>query len=432
VTDRPKHRADVPGCAPWVLVTTRLGRRFVHNKETGESFWRFPDDVLRGVVDMDRVERERRERGEDVKETKEAKNEDEQGEEGGDDESEYTEVEITDDEGAGEEEEDEEGPSKRMKNDQPVEFDEEDLARELEDMGQEFDSDFGDDYQDEDDGLTEEDCKVLFYELLEDFKVSPFTTWDKVVEEGTVVEDSRYTALSSMKARRAAWDEWTRKKIQDLKEARDKEEKKDPRIAYYAFLEEYATPKLYWPEFKRKYRKEAVMKDSKVPDKDREKWYRGYIKRLQLPQSTLKADFTSLLKSLPLAALNRDTPMHRLPAALLADLRFISIPRTLREPLLEAYLTTLAAAPAGGEEDAADAPPDEARTADRERRRRALAERERRVEEEKRRQRRDLAQGRAFLRAEEAEVERAMRVGRGGLRSHIDDDPEPMDEDERE
>ena len=119
--------------------------------------------------------------------------------------------------------------------------------------------------------------------------------------------------------------------------------------------------------------------------------------------------------------------MHQLPAALLTDLRFISIPRTLRDPLLETYLTTLPAAPAADEAAPANEPQD-AETADRERRQRALAERERRVDEEKRRQRRNLSHGKAMLRAEEAEVERAMRVGRGGLRSHMDD-PEPMDED---
>jgi hypothetical protein len=406
-----------------VLVTTRLGRRFVHNKETGESWWRFPDEVLSAVVEMDRAGREKRERGE---EEEAAKRKEQKAEE--DDESEFTEVEVTDDERADEDD----GFAKRMKsdadkqpNDQPVEFDEDDLARELEDMGQDY-SDFEEESQDEDDGLTEEDCKMLFCELLEDFKISPFTTWDKVVDEGTIFEDSRYTALSSMKARRAAWDEWTRKKIQDHNEAKEKEEKKDPRIVYYVFLEEYATPKLYWPEFKRKYRKEAPMKDSKVSDKDREKWYREYIKRLQLPQSTLKSDFTSLLKSLPVTALNRDTSMDRLPAALLTDLRFISIPRTLRDPLLEAYLTMLPAAPTADEAAELDARPD-AKNADRERRQRALAERERRVDEEKRRLQRGLAQGKALLRQEEAEIQRAMQVGRGGLRSHMNDDDEEMD-----
>jgi len=41
-----------------------------------------------------------------------------------------------------------------------------------------------------------------------------------------------------------------------------------------------ATPKLYWPEFKRKFKKEPEMKDPKVVDRDREKYYRDYISRM--------------------------------------------------------------------------------------------------------------------------------------------------------
>src|SRR5579871_4492695 len=59
--DRPKHKYEIPGCAPWVLVKTKLGRRFVHNTETGESFWKFPEDVMKGVIEFDRREREKRE-----------------------------------------------------------------------------------------------------------------------------------------------------------------------------------------------------------------------------------------------------------------------------------------------------------------------------------------------------------------------------------
>jgi hypothetical protein len=48
-------------------------------------------------------------------------------------------------------------------------------------------------------------------------------------------------------------------------------------MPYLEFLQRNATPKLYWPEFKRKYKKEPEMRDSKLSDKDREKWYRDYI-----------------------------------------------------------------------------------------------------------------------------------------------------------
>ena len=62
--DRPKHRNDIPNCAPWVLVKTKFGRRFVWNKETNESFWKYPPHVMKAVVEMDRKQRERKERRE--------------------------------------------------------------------------------------------------------------------------------------------------------------------------------------------------------------------------------------------------------------------------------------------------------------------------------------------------------------------------------
>ena len=82
-----------------------------------------------------------------------------------------------------------------------------------------------------------------------------------------------------MKARKEVYSEWTRDRIEKLKEQRAKEEKKDPRIPYLAFLEKYATPKLYWPEFRRKYQNEHEMKNTKVSEKEKEKLYREYINR---------------------------------------------------------------------------------------------------------------------------------------------------------
>ena len=56
---------------------------------------------------------------------------------------------------------------------------------------------------------------------------------------------------------------------------------------------------------------------------------------------------------------------------------------------------------------------------ERERRERALAEREKRVQEEKRRQQGQLQYSRGMLREGEEEVERAMRVGKDGLKSYL-------------
>lgn len=265
---------------------------------------------MKGVVEYDRIEREKKERegkgdgnlvddetavgadvgivaerGEGVTQSSAIAGEHRAA---GEDSDEYEEVEVTDDEDV-----DEENQSKRQKTDQgeseqPVEFNEDDISYQLAAMGQDYGLDpgeYGDgDGENWDEGvegipLTEEDSNALFKDMLDDYGINPYTTWEKVIEEGRIVEDDRYTVLSNMKSRKEVWVQWSRDKIQKLKEQREKEERKDPRIPFLAFLEKNATPKLYWPEFRRKYKKEPEMRDTKLSDKEREKYYREYINR---------------------------------------------------------------------------------------------------------------------------------------------------------
>jgi hypothetical protein len=221
-----------------------------------------------------------------------------------------------------------------------------------------------------------------------------------------------------MKSRKEVWEEWSRDRIKLLRDLRAKEEKKDPRIPYLAFLQKHATPKLYWPEFKRKYKKEPEMRDSSMVDKDREKFYRDHINRLKLPQSTLKSDLSSLLKAQPLSTLNRGTLASHLPPPVLADIRYISLDALTRDPLIEAYISTLPPPESKDEEESEEAIKERK---DRDRRQKALEDRERHVAEEKRRQKRSLEFGKGRLREEEAEVARAMNVTKKGLRDHLTD-----------
>ncbi|EEP76415.1 predicted protein [Uncinocarpus reesii 1704] len=283
--DRPKSKHAIPGCEPWLLVKTKLGRRFVHNPETKESFWKFPDYVLKGVVEYDRIEREhreRRERGEPsedeegVETEKKELSRREQTHPIGDHQDEieerysdedYEQVEVTDDE--------EESRSKRTRTeeaaDQPLEFNEDDIAFQLAAMGEEYGLDPGEYGDPGEEGweegaeglpLTEEDAAALFRDLLDDYRINPYTPWEKIIEEGKIIDDARYTILPNMKSRREVWTSWSRDRIQENKERKEKEAKKDPRIGYLALLEAHATPKLFWAEFKRKYRKEPEMKES--------------------------------------------------------------------------------------------------------------------------------------------------------------------------
>lgn len=436
--DRPKTKHPIPGCAPWVLVKTRLGRRFVHNLETNESFWKFPPDVMKGVVEFDRLEREakeRKERGEEspkhgtpAPEPRQGASEQEGHRPDEEEESdEYEEVEVTDSE-------DEVHPSKRPRTegeDQegPVEFTEEDIEYQLAAMGEEYGLDPGE-YGEPGEGeweegaeglpLTDEDASALFHDLLDDYHINPYSTWEKIIEEGRIIEDSRYTALPNMKARREVWSQWSRDRIQKLKERKEKQEKKDPRIKYLAFLQDHATPKLYWPEFKRKYRKEPEMRDSQLSDKDREKYYRELVSRLKTPESTRKSDLSALLKSMPLHELNRSSSLEALPTSLITDLRYIALTPKIRDPLIETYISTLPPAPEQENLTPEQREEMERKRVEREKREKALAERQRQVQENKRKQRSDLLRGRSLLKEGEAEIEEALRVGKAGLRSHIE------------
>ena len=402
---------------------------------------------MKAVVEFDRKQRERkerRERGEpsDVEDEEDtamadieaelAAGEEEveivevDGEEGMENDEEYEEVEVTDDEGEGAESAPKRQRTEEATGDQPQAAEDDDLAWQLAqmeemEMGGEHEDEYVEDYEGEEPALTEEDCKSLFRELLDDTRISPYTPWDKILEDGVLYDDERYKALPNMKARKDCFDEWARDKMQYLKEEKAKQQKRDPRIPYLAFLDRYATPKLYWPEFRRKYKKEPEMKDTKLPDKDKEKLYRDHIKRIGMRQSDLKSDLSALLRAQSLASLNRSTTIDTLPSAILTDLKYISLPPSTRDSLIETYISTLPAAPEGAAASAEEDAERAKKRAERERREKALAERERRVQAEKRKQERDLAYGKGRLREEEEEIQRALKVGKEGLKKHLDE-----------
>lgn len=462
--DKPRSKVAIPGCEPWILVYTKYGRRFAYNPVKGASFWRIPERLKAGILELDqkRIQEKAgggpsRDHGQDAAagETAadKAQPDDEgvgQGEgEGHDyDSSEYEEVEVTDDEGeddagggggGGGDDEQDGNPSKRQRTEeprsreedgQPVEFSEADIAFQLQAMGEEYGLDPGE----YDDGnmeewpegaegvqISDEDARDLFKDLLGDLGTNPYSPWDKLLEDGRIIEDPRYTVLHTTKERKEVWEEWSRERIRALKEERARAEKKDPRISYMAFLQDKATPKLYWPEFRRKYKKEAGMSDRNLSDKDREKWYREHVARLKMPQPALKTDLTALLRSVPLRELNNKTPPSHLPAKVLTDLRYISLSPETRDPLIEAFIQTLDPPPRDGDGGAGQED-DEAMQKVRESRRKrelALQAREKAVAEEKRRKQRQLEHGKARLREEERELEKAMQVGKPGLQSQL-------------
>ncbi|KIW24483.1 uncharacterized protein PV07_10194 [Cladophialophora immunda] len=388
--DRPKSKAPIPNCAPWVLVKTKLGRRFVHNTETKQSFWKFPQDVMMAVIEMDRLEWEAKKRAETEHEetTKEHEKSQPQADAGRSesptrdisrasvgpeeyDSDEYEEVEVTDDEGEAIDE-----PSKRRRLSHeagsenappagPVEFNEDDIAWQLAQL--EGDDGYGEDQDytpgdggeaedvedvEEDEGLplTAQDNLALFRSLLDDSGISPYSTFEKFIEDTALLEDPRYVALPNTSSRKEAFVAWSKDRIaeqQALKaSAAAKQNKKDPKVDYLRFLQEHATPKLYWPEFRRKFKRSPEMQERSMQDKDREKLYRELVGKLKLGEAERRKELVSLLKSIDKAKFDklRDGDKfapEALPDTALRDVRFYVLEPARRDELVKTFLETL-------------------------------------------------------------------------------------------
>jgi hypothetical protein len=254
--DRPKSKHVLPDCEPWLLIKTKLERRFVYHPERGESFWKIPQDIQKSLDEFDRREREGISNeasvnalevpealsgGPSTTDNKRAEETATGPREGLADEGEsdeYEEVEVTDDE-------EEEHPSKRQRTgaagkDQPLEFNEDDIAYQLAAMGHEYGLDPGEYGDGEGEGeweegaqgleLTKEDAANLFKDLLNDMEVNPFKPWDQVIEEGLIIDDDRYTVLPNMKSRKKVWTDWSGEKVELLREKRKNEVQEDVRF----------------------------------------------------------------------------------------------------------------------------------------------------------------------------------------------------------
>ncbi|KAK6536580.1 hypothetical protein TWF281_000807 [Arthrobotrys megalospora] len=436
--DKPKTKRPIPNASPWLFVTTKKGNTFIHNPETKESLWDAPESLKSAIESFEKLtldeerdrertrrrqsalDRQRREQEEAFANQAEAAEE----EEGFDDQEEYYEEDeettlhgikrqasapAEGEEGDyydDEEEFDEEHDEKRMRMEAggPVEFTEDDIAWQLGDIAAQYG--IGEEDMGETDDLAPEDGALLFKDLLNDLNVSPYSTWDS--ELPRLVEDGRYTALPTTKMRKQVFGEWCQERIAILKKEKEKEVKKDPRVAYLAFIEANATPKLYWPEFKRKFKKEVPMKDVKVSDKDREKYYRDYISRIKTSVETRENDLKKYLKTVK--DLRRGTSIDNLPPSVECDIRYVVVPKDRRDPIVESHIKTLP-------EDAGE---DSSSKDNLEKQRRAIEEREAAVRKEHFYNRKEIARGKEALRETEMEIKRAMNVSKEGLLGHLE------------
>ncbi|KAK9322422.1 hypothetical protein V1517DRAFT_323422 [Lipomyces orientalis] len=316
---------------PWLLVVTNLGRPFVHNARERVSFWLPPPEVqaavdtipkdelimmvarcrgfsggrdgARKLIRKARVESQKGTEQVPVENHKEESTggqlsyEDEDLDDAallaeaeksssvnteiirqrnrspsGSEEQEWEEESDDDGESTAEEEEDDEVELDKA----PVEFNEDDIEWQIQAMMEENPELLeGADGSDEE--VPYEDRIKVFRELLVDANVNPYSPWD--TEMPKVATDQRYIILETLSERKAAFENWSKERIIELKAQKANEPKFDPKEQFLELLRQYATPKLFYQEFKRKYRKEPIFKDSSLTDREKEKIYREYVRK---------------------------------------------------------------------------------------------------------------------------------------------------------
>jgi len=295
--------------------------------------------------------------------------------------SSYEEVEVTDSEF---EDEGNEGrdriagaihtePATAQAEDAPLEFGEDDIAFQLAAMngsdpepGSAFE-----DSQNEDDYDYDNDSEEAFIEggnpfdknihlrrggvefcaMLTDHHISPYTPWEKLLADTgpeSIVLDDRFTMLPSTRVRKAFWDHWARDTIAFQKVERERKAKsgevEDPRVSFLEFLRKEASTKLYWTEFRRKFKKSPEMSAKGLTDKEREKLYRDFVSRLKLPERKQREDFQALLQSLSEQILENWNAGKGLKILVKGDVRYAALPHVAREQVIEEFISQSVAA----------------------------------------------------------------------------------------
>jgi len=348
--------------------------------------------------------------------------------------SSYEEVEVTDSEFEDEDDEDRERRAGTMRpeeptaqaEDEPLEFGEDDIAFQLAALnGSEDPGSASGDSQDEDEDDNDSEQEfveggnpfdknihlrrggVEFCAMLTDHHISPYTPWEKLLADTgpeSIVLDDRFTMLPSTRVRKAFWDHWARDTIALQKSERERKsqtgETEDPKIPFLAFLVWNASPKIYWTEFRRKFKKSPEMSAKGLGDKEREKLYRDFIAKSKMPERKQREEYLALLQSHAGKVMESWNERKVLPHAVRGDVRWAVLSSEVRAEVVGEFLSRNQGSEAGGGDLGKGGDGDgEAK------RKKALAERARQVEEERRRvekeerwAKRELVQGQEELR----------------------------------
>ncbi|KAJ7228675.1 Hsp90 protein-domain-containing protein [Mycena pura] len=190
--------------------------------------------------------------------------------------------------------------------------------------------------------LSVEEAKVLFKTLLREKDINPLQPWDAALPK--FVNDPRYVLLSSVSARREAFDEYCRERAREIREVNVKKEREtlSPKEEFERFLkEEVKSTRTTWSDFRRTWKKDRRFYGWGRDDREREKKFREWVRELgekkRAAAQKAEADFFALLRERAVG--QEGLPWKDVKRKLFDDPRYDAVgSSSLREELFNTFL----------------------------------------------------------------------------------------------
>ncbi|QSL67022.1 hypothetical protein MERGE_001409 [Pneumocystis wakefieldiae] len=322
--DRPKYKFPIANAFPWVRVITKRRCQFVHNQETGVSLWVPPADIFAAMAEENK-------NGHPLNKIL-SRSEESSGSSSG-----HSYSSDTDDSSDVSPNDENPASADDLCNDPSAgldhtEYTENDIAWQLECMENDgimnIESGIG---------ISDEERALQFKTMLQELDVNPYHPWDQEVSK--IAMDPRYFLINTMKGRKDLFEEFCRERIAQQKKELEFRPKRDPKISFITLLQIPETSKMYWHEFRRRFKKEQEYKDFGTNDKEREKLFRAYQEKMKCDSRKKERDFYQLLKET--STVTKNTTLLSLPDEVLCDLRYAVVPSEKLEEYIDKYTQNL-------------------------------------------------------------------------------------------
>ncbi|KAG6861602.1 hypothetical protein C0995_014509 [Termitomyces sp. Mi166 len=273
--------------------------------------------------------------------------------------------------------------------------------------------------------LSNEEAKALFKASMNNTinslplekDINPLHPWDTSLPK--FVSDPRYVLLSSVSARREAFDEYCRERARELRQSTVKKEKETDAKEDFEqlLLKEVKSTRASWTDFRRTWKKDRAFYGWGRDDREREKRFREYLKELGEKKRSMaqkaEMDFFSLLREK--GDIKEGSPWKDVKRKLYDDPRYDAVgSSSLRGELYNTYMKSHHGKETGQsnlgptplidvKQESPDIDEDELQRLREEKKEQAVKEREQKVKLERERLEADIGRSRNDVNLEEGE-----------------------------